>query len=90
MPALWALYVKSALHRQAARHCQTRHGLTRRLFSKQKALFASNSPHNIAIIGGGLAGMATAYHLVNKMPCNITIFDAQPVGKGGASAIAGG
>lgn len=55
---------------------------------------------NIAIIGGGLAGLSAAYHLLDiagnsgasaSTPgMQITIYDKANVGKGGASAVAGG
>ena len=53
---------------------------------------------NIAIIGGGLAGLSAAYHLLDiaensgtsTQGMQITIYDKANVGKGGASAVAGG
>jgi hypothetical protein len=54
---------------------------------------------NVAIVGGGLAGLSTAYHLLDsagnsmdKFPegIQITIFDKALVGEGGASSVAGG
>lgn len=54
---------------------------------------------NIAIIGGGLAGLSVAYHLLdasNNSQANqsnglqIKIFDKAEVGEGGASSVAGG
>jgi len=46
------------------------------------------SIRNYGIVGGGLAGLSTAYHLLEKSPsANITIFDN---GNGGASLVAGG
>eukprot|EP00986_Skeletonema_menzelii_P007974 scaffold3197_cov153-Skeletonema_menzelii.AAC.18 len=52
---------------------------------------------NVAIIGGGLAGLSAAFHLVDiaekKRPAEqlqITIFDKAQVGLSGASAVAGG
>ena len=58
----------------------------------QNSLSAIN---NIAIVGGGLAGLSTAYHLLevsqlSNMPLRITIYDKSMVGEGGASAVAGG
>jgi glycine/D-amino acid oxidase-like deaminating enzyme len=54
----------------------------------------------VAIIGGGLAGLSTAYHLLlhHNTPNNnskeggihITIYDTAEVGEGGASSVAGG
>ena len=47
--------------------------------------------HNVAIVGGGLAGLATAFHLLQKAPnTKITIFDKALPGCGGASSVAGG
>ena len=47
--------------------------------------------HRVAVIGGGLAGLSTAYHLLEKSPfSDITIIDQQSPGAGGASAVAGG
>lgn len=47
--------------------------------------------HRVAVIGGGLAGLSTAYHVLEKsLSADITIFDRQPPGVGGASAVAGG
>ena len=46
---------------------------------------------DVAIVGGGLAGLATAFHLLQKAPnTNITIFDKAVPGCGGASSVAGG
>ena len=47
---------------------------------------------NIAIVGGGLAGLSTAYHLLQKRPSlNVTILDTSSPGEGtGASTVAGG
>jgi hypothetical protein len=50
---------------------------------------------NVAIIGGGLAGLSTAHHLLEKTKLDqgalrVTIFDKAPVGMGGASSVAGG
>ena len=48
-------------------------------------------PQNIAIVGGGLAGLSTAYHLLKNSPTSsITIFDKTLPGQGGASSVAGG
>jgi ribulose 1,5-bisphosphate synthetase/thiazole synthase len=56
---------------------------------------ADKSPervNNIAIIGGGLAGLSAAYHLLglSRHPLQITIYDKSKVGDGGASSVAGG
>ena len=56
----------------------------------------------VAIVGGGLAGLSTAYHLLDSSieqreergggggGLHITIFDKAEVGEGGASSVAGG
>lgn len=55
-----------------------------------------SSKNKIAIVGGGLAGLSTAYHLLTySMTQNIdipsiTVIDKTTVGKGGASSVAGG
>lgn len=48
-------------------------------------------PHKIGIVGGGLAGLSTAFHLLQKRKSvEITILDKAPVGTAGASSVAGG
>lgn len=59
-------------------------------------------PQNIAVVGGGLAGLAVTYHLLNSTAryarkrgfdsetIRVTIFDPMPPGEGGASAAAAG
>ena len=42
-----------------------------------------------AVVGGGFAGLATAYHLA-RFGSDVTVFDPNDVGTGGASAIAAG
>ena len=49
----------------------------------------------VGIVGGGLAGMSAAFHLLDvarseKKGMHITVFDSCNVGEGGASAVAGG
>lgn len=47
--------------------------------------------HRVGIIGGGLAGLSAAYHLLKKSPSSdITIIDPNSPGTGGASSVAGG
>ena len=69
----------------------------RRASASSLSSSAASSDHlppkrSIAIVGGGLAGLSTAFHLVNKMcpGSQVTVFDKAPVGTGGASAVAGG
>ena len=46
---------------------------------------------NIAIVGGGLAGLSTTYHLLERMDhVHITVIDKALPGQGGASSVAGG
>ena len=50
-------------------------------------------PERIAIVGGGLAGLATAYHLLDagSAPLRaVHVYDPCPPGCGGASAVAAG
>jgi hypothetical protein len=58
-------------------------------------------PRNFRVVGGGLAGMAVTYHLLQlaaqqqphrmeQRPIRIEVVDPHPVGMGGASAVAGG
>ena len=69
--------------------------------SSQEGDISTSSVTNVAIIGGGLAGLSTAYHLLDIAGGNasykskgrglqITIFDKANIGKGGASSVAGG
>jgi NADPH-dependent 2,4-dienoyl-CoA reductase/sulfur reductase-like enzyme len=51
----------------------------------------SHPPKRVAVIGGGLAGLATVFHLIDRDPrIEITVFDTAAVGTGGASSVAGG
>lgn len=56
------------------------------------AVSTPSPPRNIAIVGGGLAGLSTAYHLLLKTgdDTKITIIDRANPGEGGASSVAGG
>jgi glycine/D-amino acid oxidase-like deaminating enzyme len=45
----------------------------------------------MAVVGGGLAGLSTVYHYLEKAEsCEVTVFDAASPGQGGASSVAGG
>ena len=49
------------------------------------------STASATIVGGGLAGLSTAVHLLEQSDdVRITIVDKHPVGCGGASSVAGG
>ena len=55
----------------------------------------SASPQRIGIVGGGMAGLSCAYHLLRKTsqegnPVRVTILDEDEVGRKGASSVAGG
>jgi hypothetical protein len=51
-----------------------------------------HSVSSLGIVGGGLAGLSTAFHILDKTQgaCHVTIYDKSPVGTGGASSVAGG
>ena len=50
-----------------------------------------STPKDICVIGGGLAGLSTTFHLLEKNPhVHVTVIDKTDVGKGGASSVAGG
>jgi len=52
---------------------------------------SSIGPNNVGIVGGGLAGLSVAFHMIQKKPSvNITIIDKALPGTGGASSVAGG
>jgi len=54
---------------------------------------SAKEEHHVAIIGGGLAGLSVAYHLLKQQQTcvSVTIFDSMPSpGVGGASSVAGG
>ena len=52
----------------------------------------SSTTTDVAIVGGGLAGLGLAHNLLEKkcQDVKITIYDKADVGKGGASSVAGG
>jgi len=66
------------------------------MMSSRTAFASSHSmPKRVAIVGGGLAGLSTAYHLLDiaeksSRGIQITILDQAKVGEGGASSVAGG
>ena len=45
---------------------------------------------DVAIVGGGLAGLGLAHNLLEMQGVTITIYDKAEVGQGGASSVAGG
>jgi len=48
-------------------------------------------PRKIAVVGGGLAGLSAAFHLLDKRKgLGVTVFDKAEVGTAGASSVAGG
>lgn len=96
-----SLFASGLVH---VRHTCDKSTLSQPLLRRRVRLFASDSfsepqpteVKNIAIIGGGLAGLSTAYHLIenskklNRNIPSITIFDKNEPGTGGASSVAGG
>ena len=52
----------------------------------------SSRPRNVTVLGGGLAGLSTAYHLLTRAApgSRINIVDKAEVGTAGASSVAGG
>ncbi|GKZ01151.1 hypothetical protein MPSEU_001066500 [Mayamaea pseudoterrestris] len=67
----------------------------RRAFQHGQRSFSLLEQHahrrKVAVIGGGLAGLATVFHLTEKeSQIEITIFDKNAAGTGGASSVAGG
>ena len=52
---------------------------------------AAPPPQRVAIVGGGLAGLGTAVHLLTDAPLEaLHVYDAALPGEGGASAVAAG
>ena len=52
----------------------------------------SADKHGFTVVGGGLAGLSTVFHLLSKVDngVHVTVVDKAPVGTAGASAVAGG
>ena len=48
-----------------------------------------NPPKSVVIIGGGVIGMSTAFHLYEKGVTNITIIDKGTIGSGSSLQAAG-
>ena len=68
-----------------------RRGLTV-AFSAAAAAPRTHEVKDVAIVGGGLAGLATAWQLATaaRPPASITIWDPRPPGRAEASSVAGG
>jgi glycine/D-amino acid oxidase-like deaminating enzyme len=51
----------------------------------------ADAPASFAVLGAGLAGLATAYHLADLAPpgSRVVVFDAKGIGAGGSGAAAG-
>lgn len=76
-------------------HCRVRRNEISRLLqstAREHETTSSDGIKNVGIVGGGLAGLSTAYHLLQRQPSlHITILDTtKGPGQGGASAVAGG
>jgi ribulose 1,5-bisphosphate synthetase/thiazole synthase len=66
-------------------------GPSHRLYATSLSQKKSNGCSvDVAIVGGGLAGLGLAHHLLEMEGVNITIYDKAEVGQGGASSVAGG
>lgn len=51
----------------------------------------STATRKATVVGGGLAGLSTAFHLLEKCSSiEVTIVDQEEVGCGGASSVAAG
>jgi hypothetical protein len=77
------------------------HRCNNKMICRDRCTFTSLNVHStrrIAIVGGGLAGLSVAFHLLTQTKerqahshqFEITIIDKAPPGQGGASAVAGG
>ena len=85
-------------HHHNSKICKSLHQTSSSLFTSKVdddidiKSSSSSTISNVAIIGGGLAGLSTAYHLldISSNPMHVTIYDKQKVGEGGASSVAGG
>jgi len=108
---MMSLQTKNPLTTIGFSHCMPIRKLNHRLnYLSTTALTSTRANHevtkshdvnNVAIVGGGLAGLSVAYHLLKKTTATnkdrttspflrLTIFDKAPVGTGGASSVAGG
>lgn len=54
-----------------------------------KNISAKDSPSKIAIVGGGIVGLASAYYLARR-GANVTVFEQGTIGNGSTSLAAGG
>lgn len=48
----------------------------------------SATPQHFAVVGGGLGGLAVAFHLSHRSGCSVDVFDSRTPGSGGASPLA--
>jgi len=71
---------------------RTHRPLLARLFASSPATSTEKierSDLNVAVVGGGLAGLSTAWHLAGRVK-SLTVYDPCPPGQAEASAVAGG
>ena len=85
----------SCLHRATRRRTQRRPFVSRQQYASNGEDEDAPGPKakNIAVVGGGLAGLSVSYQLLSKARGTITklaIIDKDQPGEGGASSVAGG
>ena len=75
-----------------AKHANVRRqAFSSRRSSNTESRMIASPPQNVAVVGGGLAGLSTVYHLLEKIDnVQITVLDKALPGQGGASSVAGG
>ncbi len=88
-------------HQQPLLSSPRRRGLTTRLAAEETTTTTTTQqPQHVTIVGGGLAGLSTAWHLVaqggqQRQPqphplTSLTLLDPRPPGQAEASSVAGG